>query len=243
MTATRAAPISPAIAEPAGRLEVVKRATLKDQSYAGLRRALISGRFEPGAQVTIKQLADQLGAGVMPVREAVQRLVAEGALAALPTGRIYVPRLTREAFEEIVELRLMLEPLAAAKAAARCPAGLPDQLAAVQAEMDAAVDQGGSEGVLWANYRFHFGIYAESGSRVLEDHIESLWLRAGPMIVHLLTDPERRARFKSDGVGLHDDILRPLRRRDPDAAGTTMTRIISTAADWYRQSFPFADIG
>jgi DNA-binding GntR family transcriptional regulator len=222
-------------------LEAVKRATLKDQSYQGLRRALISGRFEPGGQVTVKQLADQLGAGVMPVREAVQRLVAEGALAALPTGRVCVPRLTRGAFEEILELRLMLEPLAAAKAAAHCPRELPDRLAEIQAEMDRAVDSDESEAVLWANYRFHFGIYGTSGSRVLEEHIEALWLRAGPMIVHLLTGPKRRARFKSGGVGLHDDILKPLRRRDPDTARQTMTRIISTAADWYRDSFPFAD--
>jgi DNA-binding GntR family transcriptional regulator len=243
MTSARAQKIVGPIAPPTSCLEAVKRATLKDQSYSGLRRALISGRFEPGAQVTIKHLADQLGAGLMPVREAVQRLVAEGALAALPTGRVYVPRLTRQAFEEIVELRLMLEPLAAAKAAVRADAELPDRLAAVQEEMDMAVDAGDSEGVLWANYRFHFGIYSEAGSGVLEEHIESLWLRAGPMIVHLFGDPERRARFKSDGVGLHEDILKPLRRHDPKAASRTMTRIISTAADWYRESFPFADIG
>ena len=63
-------------------LEPVARVTLNELAYARLKHALLSGRIEPGASLALRELAAQLGTSVMPVREAVTRLSAEGALAA-----------------------------------------------------------------------------------------------------------------------------------------------------------------
>ena len=49
-------------------------------TYARLRDMILFGLLEPGAPVTIQGLINDLGAGMTPVREALRRLAAEGAL-------------------------------------------------------------------------------------------------------------------------------------------------------------------
>ncbi|MDP3241084.1 MAG: GntR family transcriptional regulator, partial [Reyranella sp.] len=53
--------------------------SLRQQVYASLREALTSGRFAPGQKVTFRYVAGVLGVSLTPVREAMRRLVAEGA--------------------------------------------------------------------------------------------------------------------------------------------------------------------
>ena len=66
-----------------------------------LRTALSQGQLAPGHSVTLRGLAEMLDVSPMPVRDAVRRLVAEGALVKLSNRRIAVPAVTRETFDEI----------------------------------------------------------------------------------------------------------------------------------------------
>src|SRR5690348_3741166 len=83
-------------AERSRGLNAVRRETLKDRIYKEVRRALQVGKFEPGEAITVKLVADELGAGTMPIRESLQRLAAEGALVSLPSGRARVPLFTAQ---------------------------------------------------------------------------------------------------------------------------------------------------
>ena len=69
------------MSNPALTLPRIARVTLNEKAYEGLKQALLAGRLEPGSTLTLRQLADQLGTSVMPVREAITRLSAEQALA------------------------------------------------------------------------------------------------------------------------------------------------------------------
>src|SRR5262247_1561605 len=86
--------------------------TLNDRAYAALKKGLMSGQFRPGQVLTIRQLASEYGISATPVREALQRLVAERSLELLHNRSIGVPILTRETLLELRGVRCLLEGLA-----------------------------------------------------------------------------------------------------------------------------------
>lgn len=90
-------------------MKPVDRESLQQQSYQALREALMKGRFMPGDTVSLRNLAQELGTSPMPVREAVQHLIAEGALVLRPNRTYAVPEMTREILAELKKLRVLLE--------------------------------------------------------------------------------------------------------------------------------------
>ena len=63
-------------------------------TYARLRDMILYGHLAPGAPVTIQGLIADLGAGMTPVREAIRRLTAEGALLPQGNRRVSVPQMS-----------------------------------------------------------------------------------------------------------------------------------------------------
>ncbi|MEQ5789285.1 GntR family transcriptional regulator [Erythrobacter sp. NFXS35] len=225
------------------RLTPVHRNTLKEQSYSELRRALIMGRFEPGENVTVKLLAEQLGSGIMPVREAVQRLVAEGALVNLPSGRVCVPSLTRAEFDDIVEIRLLLEPHCCGKAAAVMTSESLAEIAKAQTRLRKASAGEKSEAVLWANHEFHFTIYRLGSSPQMLAQIESVWLCFGPMMPYSQTDSAGAPEYIEAELKTQDELVAALAARDAVRSARLMSEIIAGTADWYHKSYPFEEDG
>jgi DNA-binding GntR family transcriptional regulator len=225
-------------------LKLVRRETLKERIYQELRRALQDGKFEPGEAITVKLLEDELGAGSMPIRETVQRLVAEGALMNLPTGRVRVPLFTADEYDEIKEIRLRLEGLAVFNAASRMDAETLDEITARHNDLMAAALSASEDDwseVIHLNYLFHFGIYEAAGGKHLVSMIDSLWLRVSP----LLSIPfKHKGRVYDEWVLAHDDnqkrLLQALKDRDGRAAESAMREVILTSAAWYHRHHEFA---
>src|SRR3954467_23957 len=93
---------------PAFGLARLERETLHERAYDEVKKAIMGGAIAPGAPMTIRALAKALGTSVMPVREALRRLVAERALELLPNRSVTLPVMTAEKFDEIVRIRLAL---------------------------------------------------------------------------------------------------------------------------------------
>jgi uncharacterized repeat protein (TIGR04138 family) len=91
----------------------------QDSTYQQLREWISVGRFLPGQRLKIHDLAAQLGTGVMPVRSALQRLSAEGALVNVPHSGVTVPKLSAAEFDDVLQMRLLLEGEAAERGAHR----------------------------------------------------------------------------------------------------------------------------
>src|SRR6187399_2056657 len=91
--------------------------SLRSQVYDSLRDALTAGRFAPGQKLSFRFIAGSLGVSLTPVREAIRRLVAEGAFEMRPNRSVRVPLMTRDKVLELRDLRMELEGLASAKAA------------------------------------------------------------------------------------------------------------------------------
>ena len=84
--------------------------------YRGIRSNILGGYLNTGQVLTLRSLAKKYSVSTMPVREAVRRLAAEGALLISSSGRISTPKLTNERIEELASLRAILEPELASKA-------------------------------------------------------------------------------------------------------------------------------
>lgn len=151
-------------------------------TYARMRDRVLFGHLEPGQPITIQGLVADLGVGMTPVREAIRRLTAEGALEPQGNRRVTVPRLQPTVLDQLAFARLTIEPRLAELAAAALTPALIAQLAAIDARVNDAIRAGDVSGYLTANHAFHFALYEASGASVLIDMARSLWLRFGPSL-------------------------------------------------------------
>ena len=81
--------------------------SLRTQVYDLLRQALTMGRFAPGQKLTFRFIAGALGVSLTPVREALGRLVAEGAFEMQPNRSVRVPLMTRARIVELRDIRIV----------------------------------------------------------------------------------------------------------------------------------------
>ena len=162
--------------------DVPDRTIAHEETYKTLYYAIITGHFEPGKALTIRGLAKQLGCSPMPVREAVRRLVALGALEIRSTRRISVAPMTEKRFQEIWAARTMLEPEIAARAMPHADKALVRELQRIDEELDEAINRGDPDKYSLKNWEFHFTLYRAAACPIFLRLIESVWLQFGPFM-------------------------------------------------------------
>jgi len=150
--------------------------------YRKLREQILFGEIAPGEPVTIQGLTARLDAGMTPVREAIRRLTAEGALKFQGNRRVIVPHLTAQNIEEIIIARQCVEGELAARAAGNMTPDALAELVRLDAALDAGISRGDLQAYLEYNYRFHRLIYDLAEAPILADLAEGLWLRFGPSL-------------------------------------------------------------
>ncbi len=114
--------------------------SLAGQAYRLLEEQLVTLRLMPGELIAEKDLMDKAGIGRTPVREAIQRLSAEGLLQVLPRKGLMVTPLRRSDLSQIVEARRVMERLLVVKAAERATSDQRQVLAVLAADIEAAAD-------------------------------------------------------------------------------------------------------
>src|SRR3954470_6419957 len=150
-------------------MEPLERQTLGERAYAKLADLLISGRLAPGEKLSLRAAADMLGVSIMPVREAVSRLVADKALEVTPNRAGRVPLLSGEQFRDLTKVRIAIEGHAAAQAAlcrdnsdllsiARAEEVMRAESEAARPDLPRAVE---------LNKTFHFAVYDAAHSPIL----------------------------------------------------------------------------
>lgn len=209
------------------------RQTLSADVYSQLRDLLISGRVMPGEKLSLRSIADALGVSVMPVREAVHRLVAEQALEMAANRYIRVPVLTVSQFREITSIRLNLEGQAAARAAQLVSA---EALQEVQEIHDAfcqefAQNPPDESRLIALNKALHFAIYGQADMPILLQIVESLWLRIGPILNYDLRSGTERV-IQRVQASHHAALVQALKARDPVAACEALQGDIKSAAEF-----------
>lgn len=191
---------------------------LQEQLYQRIREGLLVGRFQPGERLKIRDLAAEWGTSPMPVRAALQRLVAEGALEGEQQRSVRVPAMTRERYQHIFQVRMGLEGLAVELATPRLSAADLEALRGHVARMDVAIEQRDVQTYLDANSRFHLQLYGACGNPVLLRSIESLWLQIGPFFNRLFTGADLSLRLND----FHEEAFTAIEASDALAARQAM---------------------
>lgn len=218
---------------------VSPRSTIQDGVYQQLRAALMAGSFDPGQTLTIAALAETFGTSNMPVREALRRLAAENALEIARNGSARIPIVTVARLDDLCRARIAVEGLAAELGAPRLTRA---DVAALEALVDEQQAIGRSSNVyelMAKNYDFHFTLYRASGSDVLLQLIETLWLRFGPYMRMLQTSVEPLMRAgKIDASGQHPVIVAALKSGDFTGARDGIVNDIRRTHEILRQFCP-----
>lgn len=210
---------------------------LREQIYQRLCESLRRGHFAPGEKITIRQIAGREGTSPTPVREALYRLVADGALIAEANRSTRLPVLTGADIRELREIRATVEGLAAARAAEVCDESLVVTLRSISAELDWAREVGDYETDMRCAYEFQFGLYRACAMPHLIRIIESLWLRTGPYLTLMYPEYKRVASVHGNwrervcnALEAHDaDIVRHEIERDVREALSHLAGIVEAS--------------
>jgi DNA-binding GntR family transcriptional regulator len=214
------------------RLASVKNGTKGDQVEAAIRSFLASGAVGPGEKISLRYLAGALGVSVMPVRNAVARLQADGSLDVEPGRAIRVPVMTASQFHELTAVRMEVEGFAAEVAAG----SRNDEDIALMSDLSTAFQLLGSRrssrqfGAARINMEFHFAVYRASKMPTLVEIIERLWLKAGPAIFSFIHFEDAHT-ANNHGVVLHRQALDAVRRHDGAAARAAIAEDIRLASE------------
>lgn len=204
-------------------LQALEHDNLGEVVYGKLSDALMKGRLAPDSRLTIRDLAQSLGTSVTPVRDAILRLIQDEALVQKSARDVRVPMLTLERYQEIRQIRLKLEGLAARESALKAT---PEDIARlrdlIERNEQAIADQDWME-ALDLNQTFHFALTEIAGMPVLRGILNRLWLQMGPLIA---------ASYSHGGrvmIDQHYVILTAIEGRDPNGAERAIVEDISGA--------------
>ena len=205
----------------------VSRVTLPAEIYRRLKTMILDGGLMPGELVTIQGLAGAFGVSSMPVREALQRLTAEGALRVISGRSVGIPELESDRLIDLTKVRVEIESLAASWATPRVTEADTARLQALVETMTKAIEDEDTRTYVRANHDFHFTIYAASGSETLLGVIESLWLKVSPYF-HLLHGVRGTGNYDNANVE-HKLILAAIRAGDADGCAAHLRGDIESA--------------
>lgn len=193
--------------------DAITHTYLGSNVYSQLRNALITGSLKPDDRLRIRELASQLGTSVTPVRDAILQLAKEKALVLKTPKDIRVPVLDSAAYLEIRTLRLNLEGLGAETAARLATSNDLKRIDAnIQLNLE-AINNSDLPEALRLNSEFHFLIAEAARMPLLRSYLDSLWMRAGPLIA------QAYAHFSlTMAIEHHIEVLNALRQQDAAAA-------------------------
>mgnify|MGYP003683665309 FL=1 len=147
-----------------------------DHALLELRSLVMNGEFSGGQRLSEVAVAKQLGTSRTPLRQAMDRLVAEGLLERIETGGCRVETFTRDDIADAIELRGVIEGTAARMAAERgVSAELLSQANAALEGIDRAIKASNGlnfECYVHRNAEFHTLLAKFSGSALVQREIE-----------------------------------------------------------------------
>lgn len=217
------------------------RQILTDSVYEAVKELVMDQHIEPGARVNIDQLARDLKVSPTPVREALARLEMDGLVIKEPLrGYSIAPILDAASFEQLYEVRGLIEPFAARRAAERADRRL---VTALQREVDAMTrtieglgrrkvsGYRGYRDFAWQDARFHEAIASASGNELLGDTI--LRLRSHLHLYRL---------YYATGIGPetvaeHSAIVKAIAAGQPENAAAAMAEHIRRSQGRQRKAF------
>jgi DNA-binding GntR family transcriptional regulator len=199
--------------------------SLIDQAYTSIKRALIRCELQPGEPITEEQLAAKYGVGRAATRAALKRLCQEKLVELAARQRYVVAPITLRHVNELFELRALVEPAAARRAAGRID---PEHLRRLDQLCQARYVVGDAESArafLSLNTDFHSTVARASGNDLLADTVVAVLEKIERVhhLGHLLRDRNQQAFHE------HHELMDALVAGDGDRAYEVMVSQIEAA--------------
>jgi DNA-binding GntR family transcriptional regulator len=201
-----------------------RASTVPADTYHLLRAAILQGEYLPGERLVEAQLCERLGASRFNVRAALQDLAADGLVKVERNKGAHVRKVPLEEAVEITEVRMVLEGLVAARAAARVTDEQASELDEIGLLMRRAVTAGEFRRYSDLNERLHSLVRTIAGHRTAEGIIDTL---RGQLVRHqfmLSLHPGRPA----VSLPQHERIIAAIRAHDAVAAEAAMREHIAS---------------
>jgi DNA-binding GntR family transcriptional regulator len=210
-------------------LTAVDTVPLHEKVYLELVRALMSGQLQPGQKLTSRKLAKELGTSDMPVRSAFMRLQALRALSPMPNGSVEVPLISADRFQQLTDVRTVLEGTATELATKRINGNNLRAIRRLCSELTQAARSGDIDDYLRKNHDFKFSIYRHCGNEQMIFLIETVWMQVGPFLRNL------RIGFEDDlagilGIDYHEEVVAAIEAGDGERARAAIVRDIAEGA-------------
>lgn len=187
-----------------------------------IRDGILSGRYPEGEKLDQQALADELGVSLIPVRESLRQLEAEGLVRIYPHRGAFVAELSVDELKEIYLIRETLEELATQLAVPNLTRRTLEQLGNLVAQMEQATAAQDFDRLLDLNRSFHFAVYEASRRPLLVQMINGLWDRSTlyrRLYTHL---PERAPQALAE----HKEIYAACQEGDAEVAGRVVRKNI-----------------
>lgn len=218
---------------------IARRPSLGDEVYETLLSQLISLKIAPGSRIAVDALVREMGVSQTPIRAALIRLENEGLVVKTHNvGYSAAPMPSRATFEQIYDLRMLLEPYAARRAAEN----LTDAARAELLELERAMQEPDTNDAKRAygkfallDAKFHALIATESGNALVAEALARSYAHT-----HLF-----RLRFHSvvteGAVKEHADIVQGMIAVDGMEAQAAMERHIVRSRERWKPFFDAMD--
>ncbi|MEN8893804.1 GntR family transcriptional regulator [Planktotalea arctica] len=151
-----------------------------DRVYRALRTRIMYGDIAPGQAMTLRGIGEEFEVSMTPAREAVRRLVAEGALSLSSSGRVSTPELSNERIEELAALRALIEVELASRALPRAHMALIERLQMINTSISEQIARQDAVGYIRTNLEFHRTLYLRAQAPAMLAMAEQVWLQLGP---------------------------------------------------------------
>ena len=205
-------------------IKVNSREGLAESVYRELRAAICEGRIPAGERLVQNSLADQLGISRTPVRDALLRLAQEGLVEPSPVrGGYLVSDFTGRDILDIYDIRLALEPAAAASATGRHSASTLAELNEINEELRSTTAYTSKEGYD-LNWRFHDVLIAPCENRIRRRLLDQLW--SMPIALRMYQMNVVDADEWNTMLGEHGTIIKAVGEGDPEAVRATVAEHI-----------------
>jgi DNA-binding GntR family transcriptional regulator len=204
----------------------MRKSRLRDDVYQRLRDLIMNGDIAAGQLITIQTLAEAFGVSMMPIREALLRLVAEHALVTVAGGSVEIPRLTPERLVDLTRVRIMVEGTVAEWAVDGVSDAVIEHLERIERDIEQAIERQDVKSFVKLNREFHSTLYKLADSESAYSIIEKFWLQVTPY--HHQYRPDRYIEASKN----HKNVIKALKERDKQGVGDGIREDIQSGGQY-----------
>lgn len=179
------------------------------RAYQHIKERIAAQEFTPGYRLVLNSIATDLGMSVVPVREAIRQLEAEGLVTFERNVGAHVSMVDDTQYRHSMQALSILEGAATALAARRLTSDDIRQAREINERMIETLDHFDPRAFTSLNQRFHGVLFAKSANPRMLELVDAEWARLGHLRDSTFTFVPGRAQ---ESVREHENILQLIER-------------------------------